>query len=187
MTRPLAIYATLIASLSALTAAPVPKDTSPPLYFPTAVGAKWVYEKVNGPDETVTVSKVETVGGEFVVSRAGANGNELQYVKVTVSAAGLRQNREDGNGQLVSVDLLRAKFRDGDSWPVPDGGKRTIRGPEPIEVPAGKFTAVKVTWEHDGQQLTSWYAPGVGEIKRVEKIGDGKERVTRLLKSFQPK
>ena len=51
-------------------------------------------------------------------------------------------------------------------------------------MPAGKFKALRVVWESDGRTLASWYAPGVGEVKRVEKFGNGKERTTRLLKSF---
>jgi hypothetical protein len=64
----------------------------------------------------------------------------------------------------------------GDSWEVSDGGKRTVHGPEEVEVPAGKFKALRVVREHEGGTLTSRYAPGVGEVKRVEKRGNEKEK-----------
>ncbi|AMV28090.1 hypothetical protein VT84_27035 [Gemmata sp. SH-PL17] len=175
----------LVTALSSSTAAPVPKGAGTTIYFPITPGAKWVYEKVSGVDEVAVVSGVEKIGDDLVVARAGADGNETRYTKMVVSAEGLRQEREGANGE--SAWLLKSGLRSGDSWDVPDGGKRTVYGPEPIEVPAGKFTALRVVWEHEGGRLTSWYAPGVGEVKRVEKKPGGKETVTRLLKSFQVK
>ena len=65
-------------------------------------------------------------------------------------------------------------------------GKPGQRGPEEIEVPAGKLKALRVR-AHEGGTLTSWYAPGVGAIKRVQKLGHQKETAARLLKSFRPK
>lgn len=52
-----------------------------------------------------------------------------------------------------------------------------------MKVGAGTFQALKVVWEAEGQTLTSWYAPGVGEVKRTIKR-DGVETVYRSLKSF---
>lgn len=50
-------------------------------------------------------------------------------------------------------------------------------------MPAGTFKARRVVWESDGETLTSWYAPGFGEVKRVVKRC-GTEGVSRALKSF---
>ncbi|MBN8748170.1 MAG: M81 family metallopeptidase [Variovorax sp.] len=57
------------------------------------------------------------------------------------------------------------------------------RGPEVVEVPAGKFTAVKVTVTVREFDQIIWYAPGVGEVKRTVKK-NGVEAVMRSLKSF---
>jgi len=172
----------LVLFCSSVLAAPVPKDAGKAtLYFPTTVGAKWVYERDGLNDETAVVSAVEKSGNELIVSRTGPQGG--LYADVIVSAEGIRQDKLNLNGKTHSMWLVKTKLRAGDSWEVTDG-KRTVHGPEDVEVPAGKFKALRVVWEYEGGVLTSWYAPGVGEVKRVEKIGDAKARTTRLLKSF---
>lgn len=161
-------------------AAPVPKDAGKtPIYFPTAVGAKWVYEDTDGETEEVEVYEVEKDGDNVVVGRRRV-GETVPYTKMIVSADGLRQppDREGEKGWV-----LKSKLKAGESWEVPGGGKRTVSGPEEVKVPAGKYQALKVVWEDDGRTLTSWYAPGVGEVKRTVKR-DGVEIVYRSLKSF---
>src|SRR4051812_48582721 len=119
-------------------AAPVPKDAGKTsIYFPTTVGAKWVYERDGREDESVVVSAVEKEGDELIVSRVGADGTSTVYAKMVVSADGLRQVRELTDGKVGWV--LKTKLESGDAWEVTDGGKRTVHGPEDIEVPAGKF------------------------------------------------
>jgi hypothetical protein len=163
-------------------AAPVPKDAGKnPLYFPTAVGTKWVYEDDGGGEESVEVSAVDKDGDNLVVTRRGFDGNETDYAKMIVTADGLRQERERTDGKVGWV--LKTTLKSGESWEVPDGGKRTVTGPEEVKVGAGTFRALKVVWETENKTLTSWYAPGVGEVKRVIKTDAG-ERVTRSLKSF---
>lgn len=172
-----------LALLAATLAAPVPKAKAPPLYFPTTVGATWVYER-DGGEEAVSVSAVEKDGDDLVVSRTSADKRGTKYSPVVVSADGLRQPRERADGQVGWV--LKSTVRDGDSWEVPDGGTRTLHGPEEVQVPAGKYQALRVVWERDGETTTSWYAPGVGEVKRTVKRGK-EEAVFRALKSFQAK
>lgn len=185
MSRPLACCIVVIVLTASSPAAPVPKGAgATPLYFPTTPGAKWVYERADGTEEAVVVASVEKDGDDLVVSRRGVEGTTTVYAKMIVSLDGLRQERELTEGKVGWV--LKAKLKPGESWDVPDGGKRTVHGPEDVKVPAGKFKALRVVWEQDGRTLTSWYAPGVGEVKRVEKFGDEKERVFRTLKSFQP-
>ncbi|HEX4612481.1 MAG TPA: hypothetical protein VH092_30085 [Urbifossiella sp.] len=172
-------------------AAPVPEDAKAPLlFYPTKVGTKWVYEHVNGITEPVVVAAIKNSGRELVVSRAGEDGNESRYTKVIVSSAGLRQEQDARTGQPAAVWLLKTPFRAGDTWAIPEeagGGKRTVYGPEQVVVPAGRFLAAKVVFDRPGGfQMTSWFAPGVGEVKRVERQVDGSETVTRSLKSFTP-
>jgi len=165
-------------------AAPVPKDAGrKPVYFPTAVGAKWVYETADGLLETAVVSAVEKTDGGLIVSRAGADGTRTVYTKMVVSADGLRQAR-DGADDLGWV--LKTNVKAGDSWDMPEGGTRTVYGPEEVKVPAGTFTALRVVWEQNGATYTSWYAGGIGEVKRARTL-DGTVTVTRALKSFQLK
>ena len=77
-------------------------------------------------------------------------------------------------------------MKSGDSWDAGEG-KRTVYGPDEVEVPAGKFRALRVVWERGTVTYTSWYAPNVGEIKRTAKHGDDPAATVRLLKSFQAK
>jgi hypothetical protein len=164
-------------------AAPVPKAVhAVPLYFPTTVGAKWVYETPNGQIETAVVSAVEKDGDDLIVSREGADGTRTAYAKVIVSPDGLRQEREATGGKVGWV--LKSTVNAGDSWDMPEGGTRTVFGPEEVEVPAGKFHALRVEYEQFGAKYTSWYAPNVGEVKRVMKR-DQAETVPRALKAFK--
>ena len=166
-------------------ATPVPKDPDVVFYYPTTPGAKWVYERPDRDDEVVTVSGVEKEKGELVVSRANPNGNEAGYRKVYVSAEGLRQP-QGYDDDADPVWLLKARVKSGDSWDAGEG-KRTVYGPDEVEVPAGKFRALRVVWERGTVTYTSWYAPNVGEIKRTAKHGDDPAATVRLLKSFQAK
>lgn len=183
MTRIAAGLALLAGTALSAPAAPVPKDAGKtPLYFPTTVGTKWVYEDPRGEDEEVEVYEVEKDGDSVVVGRRRV-GETIPYTKMVVSADGLRQNRPNADGEEAEVWVLKTKLKAGESWKVADGGKRTVHGPEEVKVPAGKYQALKVVWESDNETRTSWYAPGVGEVKRVLKRGD-QETVYRTLKSF---
>lgn len=184
MARLIAWCVAVLATVPVL-AAPVPKGAgAAPVYFPTTVGAKWVYERDGRGDEIVSVSAAEKVEGGVAVARTAGEGNGTVYAKVVVSATGLRQDREGPTGDAVPVWLLKTGVRPGDSWEVADGGKRTVHEPEKVTVPAGTFTAVRVVWDREGEQQTFWYAPGIGEVKRVVKRGDN-EVVTRALKSYK--
>jgi hypothetical protein len=56
-----------------------------------------------------------------------------------------------------------------------------------VEVPAGKFKALRVEWKTDENVLaltaTRWYAPGVGLVKEVTSSGGAEQ--TQVLKSFR--
>jgi hypothetical protein len=168
-------------------AAPLPREIQAPLYFPTTVGAKWVYLKDNGQEERIEVSEVEKTGEGWIVSRSGTHGNAIVYSKVKVTLAGLSKDLENGDDKPAVDWVLKSNVRSGESWEAPDGTKRTIRDPEAVVVPAGKFTAVRVETESGGTTTVSWYAAGVGEVKRVVRREGAKEVVTRSLKSFEAK
>jgi hypothetical protein len=98
------------------------------------------------------------------------------------------------------VPLLKLPAKEGETWTVerpgsfakgPGGSNKatyTVGKEEEVEVPAGKFKAIRVEMalELRGGTLKSstWYAAGVGIIKVVTPSGD-KER-TQVLKSFTP-
>lgn len=165
-------------------AAPALKGGGTAIYFPTTVGAKWVYETDAKMLESVIIAAIEKDGDDLIITREGVDGTRTIYSKMVVSAEGIRQERELTDGKIGWV--LKSKLATGTSWEMPEGGKRTVHGPEEITVMAGKFKALRVVWEQAGSTYTSWYAPGVGEIKRIQKIGDT-TTVRRELKSFELK
>jgi hypothetical protein len=143
----------LLLAGSVAVAAPVRKEPEVVLYYPTTPGAKWVYDRPDRDEEVVTVSGVEKEKGELVVSRANPNGNGAGYRKVYVSADGLRQP-QGYDEDAEPIWLLKSRVKSGDYWDAGDS-KRTVFGPDAVEVPAGKFKALRVVWERGGATYTS--------------------------------
>ncbi len=60
---------------------------------------------------------------------------------------------------------------------------------EEVDVPAGKFLALRVEFECESGDFTQkdslWYSRGVGLIKIVSTVGKGREMTTEL-KEFTP-
>jgi DUF3108-like len=92
--------------------------------------------------------------------------------------------------------VARLPLRTGDTWEVnnPDVFPTPIRfrvgKEEEVEVPAGKFKAVRIEKDiilRDLKRIrvTEWTAPGVGAVKTRARLGDGTE-VVQVLKSFTP-
>jgi hypothetical protein len=90
---------------------------------------------------------------------------------------------------------VRVPVKAGDSWTVeletPAGSPPlqmiyTIIGEENVDLPAGRFKAVRVDTglAPDQKKLSGsyWYAPGIGLVKSVTKIG--KDDRIQVLKSF---
>jgi hypothetical protein len=194
---PRALLALLLLPLL-VTAAPVPKSLkAAELYFPTTEGAKMVMLVQVGSGEveyTETVTKVSVEDGVYTVSVGRSEGQGYGY---TVSEAGLWQLPYDGDVQSKPIPILKAGVRKGQSWGfVQEGpGQKlatpstyTYGGVEEVEVPAGKFTALRVDSEGTAGVVTrnqsSWYAPGIGRVK--SEIREGKEKQVIVLKEFTP-
>ncbi len=183
------------------------KDDRPALYFPVTVGAKWVYE-----EEALSGSKSEVIDVVTRVERKGA----ARRVTVREERDGkvCARNMERFGRRARRLGRRRPSARSprgafklpakvGDTWEWEDTMDLRLPGPpqfvavanhcrtvaeEEIEVPAGKFRAVRV--EIKAQVLTiplqvdEWFAPGVGLVKMVNKSGDKVQTIT--LKSFTP-
>jgi hypothetical protein len=182
-------------------AAPRPKDGLAG-YFPTRVGAKWVYD--DGKESVQEVTAVEAKGGETIVTVSEHTPKRARAAeKVAVSAAGVYRVELSGS-PIDRYCLLKLPAKEGDKWEfdVPrqpgDGQRGGIRGErgtvtvgptEEVEVPAGKFKAVRLEIELtaiNGEvvpavRYTRWMAPEVGLVKMTR----GTEW-TRVLKSFVP-
>jgi hypothetical protein len=204
MTRLLAVL--LIFSLALPTASAAPALKGKDLYYyPTKEGDKWVYESRSGDtatEYTETVTKVEAKDGAFIVSVGREYKTDVKsFSRMQVSDKGLVRIGTGDRDLPVPVPMLKLAAKPGDTWSyepaVPEGvAKRTVTytmgKEEEIEVPAGKFKALRVEMSQtipgavveSVPRTTYWYAPGVGLVKSATNAG-GKER-TVMLKSFTP-
>ncbi len=187
-------------------AAPALKNRDP-YYYPTKVGDKRVYE-TSVADRVIeitteVVTKVEMKDGRLQVSTKreiagkaiGDAGKAIGDSTVEVSHKGVVAISIGGRALPILVPLLKLPAKDGDSWDYGPNMKPTftvVKVDEEVEVPAGKFRALRVEWEINlemqpigkGLKTTAWHAPGVGVVKTVT-VSGGTER-TQVLKSFTP-
>jgi hypothetical protein len=194
---------TLLAAVAP--AAPVPKDDKPVPYFPTKLGARWVYVRDDhdgsppSEDARVVIRVVRdretyavsvgmedsngTVGGEYerVFVHPGGLSRECRPVKAT-------------NPEQAEC-ILKLLHRLGTTWETThtDAGGRSTRahfsrGPEDVEVPAGKYRALRVDAVDgsgdDAVRWSWWFAPHIGPVKWTYK--HRKNDIVMALKTFTP-
>ena len=206
----LAVLALLVGATT--TAAPVPVHLmrkGPPLYFPTWVGAKWVYEDgtkgVFGDiNWTFSVTAVEETdaGALVTIAEHRSDGKTSLHQKVLVTPAGLADVGDSRCRPASPQWMLKIPCEVEAKWEVDYSsedfkhtGHCDVLGTEEVEVPAGKFTAVRVRSTRvsgprgggpfAGIERTcdEWYAPRVGIVKR-EYLRLG--QAPYVLKSFTP-
>jgi hypothetical protein len=195
----LALLLTLVSAVALVTAAPAPKPVpkEEPHYFPTEVGAEWVYDDA-GSTYRFVVTKVEEKGGAALVTvgvyRSDGKTTQHSYT-VEVSKTGIRETLNFYRKVEPPTPLLKLPCAKGDKWESQmslDGEKRadyamTLAGMEEVKVPAGTFQAIRVDRVSTGvdgkttQTITTWYAPGVGPVRIAYQGGS-----TRDLVSFTP-
>jgi hypothetical protein len=199
MSRCVAALAVLTAA-SITAAAPKLKGKVDALYYPTREGDKLVYEMRSGDsvnELTEVVTKVERKDDALLVTvERNAGGKKALASQFTVSEKGVTRVVTSGRELPVPIPMLKLPGKPGDTWtyePDAAGGPPrkttyTLGKEEDVEVPAGKFKALRVESEQvlgdNVYKSTLWYAPGVGLLKSVNNIG-GTER-TQVLKSFTP-
>jgi hypothetical protein len=179
-----------------LSATSVADEKDSKTYFPTKVGAKWVYS-LDGKEETEAVTAVEKKDETLIVTvhRVEAFGRQLDLL-VKVSKDGLFQLTGGPAVKHPPMWILKLPHKTGATWDTwlgaQGGGDNTMTayGPEKIKVPAGEFEAIRVETKFtvvDGSIVAKyWYAPGVGLVK--ETVGDKKTvgHKVRVLESFTP-
>ena len=200
MLKPLAaLAAILLLPLSALSA-PRPKDLPEEgLCFPTAVGTKWIYEGPNGEfEEAITEAKDDGKATVIKVVRTKAGKEEWQST-FRVTRAGFDMLASGGVTYDQPLPFLKSGAKPGEQWeytytrpPTAFHCRMKVAGPEKVEVPAGKFDAVRVNTAETNNPVgaanrngapvesSSWYAPGVGLVRQV---WQGQETTP---KSFSP-
>lgn len=178
----------------AFAAAPLPDSAKSVPFFPVTVGAKWVYEVLEG--ETVeTVTAVERKGPGTTVVTVRSVTDKIAgatTLKVEVSNKGLFRMEVCGQKDDPPVCWLRLPADRGtrwsNPWPRSQEELMTVRALEDVVVPAGRFRAVAVEVAFpprfvglERRTFTRWYAEGVGLIKQADS-GNG----DMVLKSFTP-
>jgi hypothetical protein len=96
----------------------------------------------------------------------------------------------------ASIRVLKLPAKEGETWEFAskDKGDLTLTDryttgkEEEIEVPAGKFKAIRVDMEtvsngRTAVRMTYWHAPGVGVVKEVRHI-DRQPDMVWVLKAF---
>ncbi|MDY3551082.1 hypothetical protein R5W24_000156 [Gemmata sp. JC717] len=197
--RSLVVLATLVFTTAA-SSAPVPKDVGQPvLYFSVREGDQSVFEVTGSSgtyDLTETVTKVVAKDGCMWVT-VERRATKTTTVVYQVSAKGVSRVATNDQELAEPHALLKVPTKAGDTWtakadtPTGPSTVYTAGKEEKVDVPAGKFMAIpiegKITAQNGNGRIairTSWYAPNVGIVKMVYKVGDGVE--TRTLKSFKP-
>lgn len=192
----LLIITTSAALVTVAPAAPIPEAAKqPPLYFPTKVGTKCVYDQ-NGTEETVVVTEVERKGDGWLVTRElqPKVGKRRPKDVVHVSPAGLLVHSEAGDVYDPPLRMLRLPLA-GAGWTTEAAcGSRptklsiacTAAKGGRVKVAAGEFETVKVgcTFTLDGGIKlvgTLYFAAGVGLVK-----SEVNSKTQSELKSFTP-
>ena len=166
-------------------------------YFPLKKGSKWVYKNSTGKDGKYECAGPKTLWGEEhqIVNYLVEGALEVQ-TSYRVTRDGVRETGLNlavvGEWEQRSTAELAMKFgtRKGDTWSYDEQQWKstyTNEGEEEIEVPAGKYKAVKICKKDTGamvlhEEVRSWYASGVGLVKR-EYVEKGKVSTT-ALKSY---
>jgi hypothetical protein len=196
MCRPLAAASALVLLLAAAPAAPVPKEKSKtPNYYPTALGSRWVY-KVGETEIVTEVTAVESKEDARLATIATLiNGKAVSTERIVVSDKGVYRDQMNKAAIEPPICILQLPHKPGDTWEVDSKiqGQATkvsftAGQPEEVEVPAGKYRAVRV--DGDGviagaqTKVTYWFAPDVGIVKLKYTIA-GSDAILEL-KSFTP-
>jgi hypothetical protein len=184
MFRPLAIPLLLLATFAA-PAAPALKSKGAALYYPTTVGARWVYE-YRGIESTCVVTRIEEKEGVFLVDVAEVSDKrETPSQQMRVSGEGVLRLSIAGTTLQNPECLLKLPHKDGQEWEVDQGAKfegiakLTAVRRETVETPAGKFEAIRVE-RVGGNAATYWFVEGIGLVKYTHTKSEG------VLKSFTP-
>jgi hypothetical protein len=188
-------------------------QSAPAEWIPLAPGNRWVY-RVDADADAEFVHEVvgrEKVGDTdcFVVEHRSIlpglpSPRVLRKEWLSSSPAGVTIHRLQRGRSLMEVERpffkTKAALRKDDEW---EGEAKTsenapryrvwVEDEEPVEVPAGKFTARRLRLKIEaGERYVSegreWYARGVGLVKSEMTIRIGSEgtSIAAELKSFRP-
>ncbi|HEY4310647.1 MAG TPA: hypothetical protein VGN12_14450 [Pirellulales bacterium] len=157
-------------------------------YYPLKAGSEWRYHLVaDGVTKTFEsrITKIEEIDG-LPLARFDAeiNGEVVATEHLRITDEGVLRYRYNGSEVTPPVCILKFPIKDGETWQSEnrvgnqDFVVRSTVSREEVDVPYGKYEAVKVTatTEQGGQlfSTTYWFAPGIGNVKQVLDLGGKK-------------
>lgn len=172
------------------------KESDAGNYYPLQVGNKWEYRvDVAGTSAKAvsTILKKETIDGvELARLEATVNGSPVATELLRATDKGVFRYRNNDKAIEPPICLLKYPVRAGEKW---DGeitvGKEKGKyfcdtREENVEVPAGKFKAIKVTinLEAKMQKVSTsyWFVKDIGFVKQTVEAGD--LNITMELEKF---
>lgn len=176
------------------------KATKASDYYPLKVGNKWYYRgELNGAQQinlVNRVAKIETIDNEKLarIENCLPNGAVTSSEHLSADDRGIYRHRFNGAEIMPPLCLLKFPVKVGESWEVkPKTAGMEMRvtcrvGREKVEVPAGKYTAIKVHIETEIADMkistTYWFAAGVGIVKQVANLAGN--HIAIELEKFEP-
>lgn len=164
-------------------------------YYPVQVGNTWHYRE-GDTAFLVRVAKQEQVDQTFcALLETCVNGSVVATEHVAPGKDGVYRYTVAGQKAKRPLCFLKLPPRHGETWTAETlvADQRILLefvcGDEDIQVPAGKYRAIRVTTTRfevgdRKHSLTTWYAQGVGMVKTTITV-DGVERIVELVK-FEP-
>lgn len=161
-------------------------------YYPLKANTIYIYEGMGNEYAAFDVN-VDYLEGNKIQIRENNGGTELvKVIQVTadevktVFSRGETYFRESFLTRTSEKEdiLLKAPLTVGTSWKQSDGNTSTITGVDvDVTVPLGTYKAIEVTTKAVGGDNISYYAKGVGLVKKVFKTGT--DEITSSLKEIK--
>lgn len=200
MVRTLSLSLIIAFGLSVARPAPILKvPEKDALFLASKIGDKLVYEEtvsgVRKEDERWVTATDKHRGLVVVTFSFSFERDAASDYRMGASADGVFRLPRQGEIPEQPHRLVRLPAKEGDGWAEEPRSEDddpitqyTTGKVEVVEVPAGRFTAVRVDAVHRANggtvRVTYWWAAGIGMVKKVAK-GPGIDEV-RVLKSFTP-
>lgn len=172
-------------------AAPLPAEAKQPEdYCLTSLGAMAYYEptSVLFRKEVRSVEKVD--GAKLVSLEVGFFKKDVPYgysETMRVTAEGVYLVENPGQANETTECVLKMPVKGRSEWKT-GRAKYVATGPEEVQVPAGRFQAIKVVSEEPGPPKVTrsqWFAKGLGVVKMSTQIGK-EPAVDVVLKLLTP-
>ena len=198
----------LLLTLATLVAVPtLAKPKHIPNYTPMPLGAEWNYTSTTSAGTTMNIKQVVTKAAkradgvwEYVVKNVSPQETLTDYEKrggfvwaIKMAMPSMNHNSHwDGpkNVMLIHGGVGKSWEYKGKANNVDTHQTYKITGAEEVEVPAGKFRAIKVKsvtkTAGTTTEMTQWYVDGIGLVKSFNK-GSNFSSTTELVSYKFPK